>query len=72
MSGALTAIWAVSRMTGLPLGPEPWMPEPVQALDVVATLCEALVLVGSLVLMQRRRSRASAEPREPFTSTTHT
>jgi len=31
-----------------------WMPEPVRALDVTATLLELLLVVGSLVLVRRR------------------
>lgn len=53
-NGALVGIWAVSRTIGLPIGPEPWISEPVRAPDVAATLLESLLVVGSLVLVRRR------------------
>jgi hypothetical protein len=53
-NGALIAIWVVSRTIGLPIGPGAWMPEPVRAPDVTATLLELLLVVGSLVLVRRR------------------
>ena len=31
---AVVALWIVSRTSGLPLGPEPWRPEPVGTLDL--------------------------------------
>src|SRR5258708_5294321 len=31
---AVLAIWAASRTTGLPIGPHPWMAEPVGILDL--------------------------------------
>lgn len=45
-NAAMVAIWAASRTAGLPLGPEPWMSEPVGALDLVATGLE-LFIVGA-------------------------
>jgi hypothetical protein len=53
-NGALIGIWVVSRTIGLPIGPHAWMPEPVRAPDVTATLLELLLVVGSLVLVRRR------------------
>lgn len=41
-------VWAVSRTTGLPLGPEVWTPEPIGLLDGMATSYEAVILAGSL------------------------
>ena len=54
-SGALVALWAVSRTAGLPIGPGAWMPEPVQTLDVSATVLELVLVAGALVLVRRRR-----------------
>jgi hypothetical protein len=42
---ALIAVWALSRTIGLPVGPERWTPEPIGALDVVASADEALLAV---------------------------
>lgn len=33
-------VWAISRTTGLPVGPAPWRPEPVGAIDSIATADE--------------------------------
>jgi hypothetical protein len=54
----LIVLWAVSRTTGLPLGPEPGVPEPVGTADVLAIALEA-VTAGSCLwaLVERRASR---------------
>jgi hypothetical protein len=54
-SAALAVIWAISRTAGVPLGPQPWQPEPVGGADVLSTLDElaTVVLVG-VVLAARR------------------
>lgn len=43
---SLVAVWAVSRVTGLPFGPEPGVPEVVGVPDVVSVVLE-LVTAGS-------------------------
>jgi hypothetical protein len=40
LSLAAVALWTVSRTLGVPVGPEPWVPEPVGRADAVATLLE--------------------------------
>jgi hypothetical protein len=40
------AVWAWSRTTGLPIGPEAGYPEPVGRADVVATLLEAITALA--------------------------
>jgi hypothetical protein len=52
-NGATIGIWLLSRTIGLPIGPEPWMPEPMQSLDVAATSLELLLVVGSGALLSR-------------------
>ena len=47
-SVAIAAVWLLSRTVGLPVGPQPWIPEPIGALDVFATAFE-LALVGVLL-----------------------
>jgi FtsP/CotA-like multicopper oxidase with cupredoxin domain len=56
------ALYLTSRIVGLPVGPEPWEPEPVGFPDVTATLLEALSLIPLLLLIRtprrpRRRGR---------------
>lgn len=52
-NGATIGIWLVSRTIGLPIGPDPWMPEEIQSLDAAATSLELLLVVGSGVLLLR-------------------
>lgn len=48
VSLGVVLIWLASRTVGLPIGPQPWRPEPVGVLDVVASADE---LVLALVVM---------------------
>lgn len=41
----VAVVWAMSRTTGIPIGPEPWTPEAVGWHDVIATLNE-LAMAG--------------------------
>jgi hypothetical protein len=60
-NGAMVAVWAVSRTAGLPIGPEPWTPEAIGALDVVATGLELfIVAVGAWSLSARVEQRGAA------------
>src|SRR3954447_15063243 len=40
LSLATVALWTVSRTLGVPVGPQPWVPEPVGRADAIATLLE--------------------------------
>src|SRR4051812_14779283 len=55
------AVWAWSRTTGLPIGPEAGYPEPVGRADTVATLLEALTALALAPASLRHPSR----PRPP-------
>jgi hypothetical protein len=55
--------WIVSRTTGLPFGPTPWIAEPVGLLDVLATVIE-IVLIG-LLLPVALRAGATLRRRLP-------
>jgi hypothetical protein len=48
--GAVT-VWAWSRYSGLPIGPEPWQPETVGPLDVAASLLEVILAVCAVVVV---------------------
>jgi hypothetical protein len=52
---AVVVLWLVTRFTGLPVGPEPWTPESIGALDVAASIFE-IVLVVTTVMMLRRKA----------------
>ena len=57
VSAGVIAVWAVSRTTGLPLGPEAGSPEPVGFADIGATLDElALVILAAALLLGRARN----------------
>ena len=46
--------WAMSRVTGIPFGPDPWAPESIGLLDVLATADE--LLLALLVVVRLRRT----------------
>ena len=45
-------VWLLSRTTGLPLGPDPGVAEPVGLLDVVATLDELAVMALAVTALR--------------------
>ena len=46
-------VWAVSRTTGLPLGPEAWEAEAVGRADLLCIALESVVVLGALTLLRR-------------------
>lgn len=54
-NAGVVGIWIVSRTLGIPVGPEPWQPEAVGALDVAATIFESGVIGVCLVLVAAGR-----------------
>jgi hypothetical protein len=40
---ALLSLWGLSRSLGVPVGPAPWVPEPVGALDLACAGLEAVI-----------------------------
>lgn len=59
LNGLFIAVWAISRTTGLPFGPDPGVPESVTLPDVIATVEEGLVLGLALLLASRLRGALS-------------
>ncbi|HEX6578696.1 MAG TPA: hypothetical protein VF082_10040 [Jiangellaceae bacterium] len=53
VNAGVIATWLVSRLWGVPLGPEPWTPESVSFADGLATGLEAGVVVLALVVLAR-------------------
>ncbi|MDQ1641104.1 MAG: hypothetical protein QOJ90_455 [Actinomycetota bacterium] len=47
-------LWLVSRSTGLPLGPDPWTPEPFGRADLLCTVLEVAMVLLVLVAVRRR------------------
>ena len=50
---ALVSLWAVSRTTGLPIGPTPWTPEDIGLSDIVCSAMEVASTMLFLVLAAR-------------------
>jgi hypothetical protein len=49
----IVALWIVTRVVGIPLGPEAGVVEPVEGLDVIATTCELVVVVCCVAALYR-------------------
>lgn len=47
----VVGIWAASRTTGVPIGPNAWTAEKVGAADLLATALELVIVVGCLLLI---------------------
>jgi hypothetical protein len=60
---ATVLVWAWSRTIGLPIGPDPGVPEPLGAADVVATVLELLLVIG--LLASRRPEMPDSPDRVP-------
>ena len=52
-NASIVLLWLVTRVAGIPLGPDAGVVEPVQGLDVTATACELVVVVCCLAAMHR-------------------
>ena len=60
---ATVVLWAWSRTAGLPVGPEPGMPEAIGAADLVSTALEVALVVGLIGLLAVRTHESSeADP----------
>src|SRR5205814_1059562 len=57
----IVVLWAVDRISGLPLGPTPWKPDPVGFADSVSSAFELLLAAGCLALLVR----SAGWPRRP-------
>ena len=52
-NAAFVILWLVTRITGLPVGPEPWTPEGFALLDVLASIFEAILVLSTIALLRR-------------------
>lgn len=55
VNAAVIVVWIVSRTTGLPFGPTPWVAEPIGTLDLFATAFEACLIAVLLPTIAPRR-----------------
>src|SRR6266508_2651530 len=62
-NGLIVVLWVVTRTTGLPIGPEPWQAESVGAFDVVATVLELALVIGSVALLAGTRGVRRSLPK---------
>lgn len=52
-NAAIVLVWVVTRVVGIPLGPEAGVVEPVRGLDLTASALELLVVAGCLLALRR-------------------
>jgi len=64
VSAAPLLVWATSRTTGLPFGPEAWNPEAVGVSDVLSCALEVTTLVLAVVLLGRGREAGRSWSRQ--------
>ena len=53
LSGGIIGVWAMSRIWGVPIGPEAWTPETVGLADGLSSAFEAGIVVLSLAVLVR-------------------
>lgn len=51
VNAAVVVVWVWSRTAGLPIGPEPGVPEEIRAADVISTGLEASIVVWTTLLL---------------------
>ena len=56
VNAGVVGLWVLSRTSGVPVGPAPWIPEHIGALDTVATSCEVALIALALLLYRTARS----------------
>lgn len=59
VNAAMVLVWATSRITGMPFGDDAWVAEAVGVPDVVATVLEAVAVVGAYALLTGRLAARS-------------
>jgi hypothetical protein len=59
---ALVALWAVTRTTGLPVGPQRWTPEPVGRPDLLSVALEVATVLALAVLARAGDRPLSRRP----------
>jgi hypothetical protein len=63
LNAGVIGVWTMSRIWGVPVGPEAWTPEPVELADAVASGLEGLIVVCALaVLAEPGLARRAVRP----------
>src|SRR5215207_7308314 len=60
-NSAVIATWAMSRIWGVPVGPDAWTPEPISLADGLATGFEVGIVAVSLAVLARRSEEHTSE-----------
>ena len=53
LNAGIIGVWAMSRIWGVPIGPDAWTPEPVALADALSSGFEAGIVVISLAVLVR-------------------
>ena len=53
LNGAIVGVWLLSRLVGLPVGPERWQPEAIGAKDLLASYAEIAIVLLVVPLLRR-------------------
>ncbi len=61
---AVVLLWTATRTTGLPIGPHPWVPEPVTWLDVTATVVELATALACFAVHTARSDDPAVLPHQ--------
>jgi hypothetical protein len=56
---SVAMLWVLSRTSGLPVGPEPWRPEPVGPVDVIASADEVVLALLAALQLRALSPRAT-------------
>lgn len=56
VNAAIVALWIMSRTVGMPIGPQPWVPEPVGVVDAIAAVAESVVVLATSCVALAARS----------------
>jgi hypothetical protein len=63
LNAAIMVVWAVSRVWGVPVGPDAWTPEDIGWADALSTVFEGIIVAVSLaVLVRPAIARAQVRP----------
>ncbi|MDQ6778919.1 MAG: hypothetical protein M3071_22460 [Actinomycetota bacterium] len=53
---AIIGLWVASRTVGVPIAPRPWVPEDIGAPDLMATVAESVIVIGTTCALMSLQS----------------